>query len=172
MTEPSRLQCRHIFTDGHRCGSPALRTQEFCYYHHSSRRPIQHAELRKRRSRRFTLPTPEDRAAIQSSLGTVLNRLAADDVDPRRAGLLLYGLQIASLNLGKQTLPVPADTVVDEVVEDPTHGPIAPVSPLKTQENLGTLALLLREFDIDPELPAQTPAYQDFAPKQIPKGSA
>ena len=44
-----RFQCRHVFTDGRRCGSPALRTQNFCYFHHTSRRPIQDAPTRKRR---------------------------------------------------------------------------------------------------------------------------
>ena len=37
--EPKKYYCRHIFTDGHRCGSPALRNQHFCYYHHATRRP-------------------------------------------------------------------------------------------------------------------------------------
>ncbi len=41
MTEPKRYQCRHIFTDGHRCGSPCLRHEDFCYYHHTTRRPVQ-----------------------------------------------------------------------------------------------------------------------------------
>ncbi|RSL15183.1 hypothetical protein EDE15_0661 [Edaphobacter aggregans] len=38
MTEPKRYQCRHIFTDGHSCGSPCLRHEDFCYYHHTTRR--------------------------------------------------------------------------------------------------------------------------------------
>jgi hypothetical protein len=41
----------------------------------------------------------EDRASIQLSIAEVLSRLAANDLDPKRAGLLLYGLQIASCNL-------------------------------------------------------------------------
>ncbi len=102
---PKQYQCRHIFTDGHRCASPCLRQQEFCYYHHTTRKPI--ANPRQRRSRRstFDLPLPEDRSAIQASIGEVLQRIASNDIDPRRAGLLLYGLQIASLNLPK---PQPA----------------------------------------------------------------
>lgn len=118
-------QCRHIFTDGHRCGSPALRNEHFCYFHHTSRRPIQDAPKRKRRQTRFALPNPEDRSAIQSSVGQVLQRLANNDLDPRRAGLILYGLQIASLNLGKHIPAKPADTV-EEVTIDPTHGALAP----------------------------------------------
>ncbi len=56
--------------------------------------------------------------------------LASNDIDPRRAGLLLYGLQIASHNLAKQPInpkdktdPLPT---VDEVIDDPELGLIAP----------------------------------------------
>src|SRR6059036_3840844 len=49
---PKQYQCRHIFTDGRRCASPCLRQQEFCYYHHTTRRPV--ANSRQRRTRRST----------------------------------------------------------------------------------------------------------------------
>ncbi len=39
MPEPKPYQCRHLFTDGHQCGSPALRGEELCYFHHTARRP-------------------------------------------------------------------------------------------------------------------------------------
>src|SRR6202158_3513861 len=111
---PKQYQCRHIFTDGHRCASPCLRREEFCYYHHTTRKPV--INPRQRRSRRgtSTLPLPDARSAIQSSIGEVLQRIASNDIDPRRAGLLLYGLQIASLNLPKPAInhngrPEPAE---------------------------------------------------------------
>jgi hypothetical protein len=44
------------------------------------------------------LPPVEDSASIQLALIQVLQALAADQLDPRRAGLLLYGLQVASAN--------------------------------------------------------------------------
>jgi hypothetical protein len=30
-----RYRCRHIHAAGHQCGSPALRNEHFCYYHHT-----------------------------------------------------------------------------------------------------------------------------------------
>ena len=30
--------CSHIKTDGSRCGSPALRHQDHCYFHHEQRK--------------------------------------------------------------------------------------------------------------------------------------
>ena len=34
-----RYLCRHVHTNGNRCGSPALRAQNFCYYHDRTRLP-------------------------------------------------------------------------------------------------------------------------------------
>lgn len=94
-----RVHFRHIYTDGHCCGSSCLRMEPFCYYHHSQRVP--NPKPRTPRSRRgcFVLPRREDRLAIQVGIGMVLERLAEDSIDPIRAGLLLYGLQIAAANL-------------------------------------------------------------------------
>jgi len=145
-----QYQCRHIFTDGHRCGSPCLRGEDLCYYHHTTRKPI--ASPKQRRSRRttFDLPLPEDRSAIQASIGEVLQRIASNDIDPRRAGLLLYGLQIASLNLPKpQREAPPAPETVEEITTDPTLGTLAPRTELgamqKPQSTIGKLLMSLRE---------------------------
>ena len=130
--ETPRYQCRHVFTDGRRCGSPALRTQNFCYFHHTSRRPIQDAPTRKRRQSTFALPTPADlseRSGIQHTIGLILSRIASNEVDPRRAGLLLYGLQIASLNLGKAKPTADSTETVDDLTLDPIDGLIAPPAP-------------------------------------------
>jgi hypothetical protein len=128
---PKQYQCRHIFTDGRRCASPCLRQEEFCYYHHTTRKPVANPKQRRSRHSTFHLPLPEDRSAIQASIGEVLQRIAANDIDPRRAGLLLYGLQIASLNLPKtqptqrNAKPEPVETV-EEITIDPTLGILAP----------------------------------------------
>ena len=127
---PKQYQCRHIFTDGRRCASPCLRQEDFCYYHHTTRKPVANPHQRRSRRSTFHLPLPEDRSAIQPSIGQVLQRIASNDIDPRRAGLLLYGLQIASLNLPK---PEPTATpnqaepeTVEEITIDPTLGVLAP----------------------------------------------
>ena len=134
--QPKRLQCRHIFNNGHRCGAVCLRTQEFCYYHHSTRgralRNQSQSPAEPNDNFTFDLPLLEDRSAIQTSIGLVLQRIAANQLDPRRAGLLLYGLQIASLNLPKEQhdpdriTPPP----VDEVILHPELGPLAPEAEL------------------------------------------
>lgn len=150
--QPARFQCRHIFTDGRRCGSPALRREEFCYYHHTSRRPAprcpQDNTPRGRRNSAFALHIPEDRSAIQHSIGQILNKLAANEIDPRRAGLLLYGLQIASLNLPRENPKKTPEETVDEITLDPTHGPLAPPAEFDDPiEAKSSLCRLLEKFD-------------------------
>jgi hypothetical protein len=85
--------CTHYFADDHRCGSPCLRGEDYCYYHHPTRRPI--ANPYERRARRgFQLPAPDSRQALQFALGQVCQRLAANQIDVHRAGQILYTLQL------------------------------------------------------------------------------
>ena len=135
-TTETRLQCRHILADGHRCGSCCLRREPFCYYHHTTRRPApKHGSCRPEMEpemldTRFELPIPEDRSAIQAAIGIILQRIAAGCLDSKRAGLLLYALQIASSNLPKQAAAAPLTPFesVEEIVLDPDHGPLAPIA--------------------------------------------
>ena len=94
-----RIRCRHVHADARQCGSPALHNEQFCYYHHDTRRPVVRPHDRLARTSTFSLFTPGDFDAIQESLGELLIRIASNDIDPRRAGLLLYCLQISSANL-------------------------------------------------------------------------
>jgi len=158
---PKQYQCRHIFTDGHRCASPCLRQEEFCYYHHTTRRPAANPKQRRRRCSTFDLPLPEDRSAIQASIGEVLQRIASNEIDPRRAGLLLYGLQIASLNLPKpqlSTKPAAEPQTVEEITIDPTLGVLAPRTDIsETAKPKSAVALLIERMMQREEEPAPTP---------------
>ena len=139
-TAPSTIffivfECRHIYTNGHRCGSPCLRQQDLCYYHHTSRirqaPPTQDLSQGDHRSAAFALPTPEDRSAIQAAIGEILNRLASNELDPRRAGLLLYGLQIASINLPRVAPAAASPETVVDVVIHPDLGTLAEPTELQ-----------------------------------------
>jgi hypothetical protein len=126
---PSYL-CRHIFTDGHRCGSRALRQENFCFYHHTHRKPVlkRHTLPRHPDYGLKSLDDLEDRVSIQLTLAEVLRRLASNSIDPRRASLLLYGLQIASQNLAKQAADS-ATSATPDIVEDPILGHLAAPEP-------------------------------------------
>jgi hypothetical protein len=130
QAKTKRYQCRHIFTAGHRCGSPSLRNEHFCYYHHTTRKAA--PKVRPLAPFEFELPIPEDRAAIQQALGEVLHRIATNQIDSRRAGLLLYGLQIAACILPKPERPAknqprkPEPQPVEEIIDHPELGLLAP----------------------------------------------
>ena len=73
--------------------SPAART--YCHYHLSTRRPIQNPASQTPLEP-FALPVLEDRASIQPRhLPGLLARIASNELDPKRARLLIFGLQIA-----------------------------------------------------------------------------
>src|SRR5690242_20183127 len=119
--KPTRPRCRHLFADGHRCGSPALRREELCYYHHTTRRAVADLRARRARSSEFELPPIDDRSGILASIAEVLQRIAACAIDNKRAGLLLYGLQLASLNLPPADQPT-----IEDFTNDPELGDLAP----------------------------------------------
>jgi hypothetical protein len=155
-----RFQCRHILPAGSRCASPCLRGEEFCYFHHTTRRPIPKWELESREQRRetFAVPDPEDRSSIQHAIGDVLRRIASNTIDPRRAGLLLYGLQIASLNLPKQKPDAKPIETVEEIVFDASLGLLAPRTEIKEKERvMGPAEQLLYDLVVDPD--AEVPVY-------------
>src|SRR6185437_1968856 len=120
-----------------RCGSPSLRGEHLCYYHHTSRG---HAE--EKRNRRtwteFELPPLEDRSSFLAAVTEILQRIACDNLPTKQAGLLLYGLQIASNNLPE---PEEAKTKsanqppVEQVLINPRYGDLAPVAEFVEEAN-------------------------------------
>jgi hypothetical protein len=92
--------CTRIFDDGHTCGSPALRGERLCYYHHPSRaKPASTSRTSRRGHRGFVITPPKNRRELQHVLGQILQRLGANQIDPKRASVLLYTLQLAAQNL-------------------------------------------------------------------------
>ena len=88
--EDNRVICSHELSEtptrkAHRCGSPALRGESFCYYHHPTRAIVRNPhERRARRIARqaFTIPAPTCHADIQRSLGEIARRLYATASSP------------------------------------------------------------------------------------------
>ncbi|MDW5267956.1 MULTISPECIES: hypothetical protein [Acidobacteriaceae] len=112
--------CRHVRTNGTRCGSPSLSGDQWCYFHHRL-----HQRHRKFRytdaTRGYLIPGThlellalEDSESIQLALSMVINALATSSLDTKRASTLLYGLQLASANAARlQSRPKPTDVVRD-----------------------------------------------------------
>jgi hypothetical protein len=90
--------CSHIKTDGRRCGSPALRESQFCYFHHNYGKPRSLPRSKKQRGPAVELPVLEDANSVQVALMQIMGGLIEGSIDDRKAGLLLWALQIASAN--------------------------------------------------------------------------
>ena len=101
--------CRHIMPNGTRCHSPLLRGTPYCYFHTRLHRIA--TEKTQGKEEPISIPVLEDRSAIQVALAQILNGLASSKLDPRRAGLFLYGLQIASQNVQRGGDIVPRSAV-------------------------------------------------------------
>jgi hypothetical protein len=90
------MACRHIKTNGLRCKSPALRGTRFCYFH-SKLHSLGAEPYAKYGPMR--LPAPEDPASIQLSIAQITDALISGRIEPKRAGQLLYAMQIASQHI-------------------------------------------------------------------------
>jgi hypothetical protein len=91
-------------------------------------------------------PPLEDRHSIQLALSMLITALAQDRIDPRRAALLFYGLQIASSN-------------ARDLNPTPKRGP-GKVSKTILDESTGTLIAP----DEDPEDPEDSKGYEPMGP--------
>lgn len=152
-------ECRHIFTSGRKCQSPSLKDQDFCYFHQSTRRaPRGNSGSQDQPATAVhTLPPLEDADAIQLALSDVVLALAANRIDPRRAQILIYGLQVASQNNRHRASmaakePAPPQTVRETheyedgtLVGPPRQCPDAEEIPAKERPSLG--AILLRQAE-------------------------
>jgi hypothetical protein len=87
--------CHHTLPAGNRCGSPALRGERFCFYHHPTRRPPTRTTARTS----FDVPPITDPENLQITLSEIIRRLADNTLDTKRASLLLLTLQMAKANL-------------------------------------------------------------------------
>ena len=98
--------CAHIKADGNICESPALKDEDYCYFHQECRERIKRQRRAARRKLPFQLPVLEDAAAIQLAIGDTLNALLAGQIDHKTAGLVLYGLQTAAVNARHLTFEI------------------------------------------------------------------
>ncbi len=87
-------RCRWVKQDGTTCGSPQIRRHIYCYAH---------KQMMEARAMALCLPALEDANAIQIALMRVQKALIDDTITAKKAGLLLYSLQLAVTNVGQTT---------------------------------------------------------------------
>ena len=138
---PNPKSCTHIKVTGVRCEAPALRGEQFCYFHQHAHRGVR----RPAHSRLHPIALIESEEAIQASLMEVINGLIRNTLDVKRAELIIRALHIAvknarhtrfDSNVHPKVREVPQyaepDTPVDELDSDlPAVAavPFRPVDP-------------------------------------------
>jgi hypothetical protein len=132
MSSYTAARCRHIKISGTQCGSPALRSKIFCFYHHKDRPlPVPCFSDIEYATGEINLPFFEDAHSIQAVIREVVQMVLQKRLERKTASLLLYALQIASSNLKRMELekPQPEQVVTDlEPVLDPRDAWQAPIA--------------------------------------------
>jgi hypothetical protein len=113
--QPSVKACTHIQVTGVRCGSPPLRGEQFCYFHQRMVRGV----ATPPNARLHPIAQIESEEAIQSSLMEVINALARNSIDLKRAELLLRALHIAVRNARRVRFHLHENEMVREVPNYP-----------------------------------------------------
>ena len=103
--------CTHIKVTGVRCGSPALRGERFCYFHQRMVRGVRTPP----NARLHPIALIENEEAIQASLMEVINALARNTIDLKRAALILRALNIAVKNASRVRFEHAVGRMVHEV---------------------------------------------------------
>ena len=151
--------CTHIKVTGVRCGSPALRGEQFCYFHQRMHRGVRTPP----QARLHPIALIEDEESIQASLMEVINALMRNTIDLKRATLILRALHIAvknaqrvKFNAGReiirevpeyagQTAPLSEQAAIHEAMNIPRYDPAGPPPP-----RIRTTAELIRDGVIRP----------------------
>jgi hypothetical protein len=189
--EPTSYTCRHIYTIGRRCGSPCLRGEEFCYYHHTNRPrpPMAGSDQFFAGPDTFEIASFEDHPAIQLTLLEIARRIANNTIDLKRATKLIDACNSASLNLTREArasiarVPSPAPrsrtnqqrtTKNEERQHLPSPQPIEIVQDVTFSPTLGPLAPVLEhglpepEEEQEPSLASRIYSWLDSPPPPEP----
>ncbi|HEV7551957.1 MAG TPA: hypothetical protein VGP65_09745, partial [Candidatus Angelobacter sp.] len=103
-------RCRWVRQDGTSCRSQQMKQHIYCFAH------MQMAEAR---TLLLMLPPPEDANAIQVGLMRIQKALIEDTISTKKAGLLLYSMQLALTNVGQTTFGQAKDEdLVTETVDE------------------------------------------------------
>ena len=147
---PSVKVCTHIKVTGVRCGSPALRGEQFCYFHQRMMRGV----ATPPNARLHPIALIEDEEAIQASLMEVINALARNTIDLHRAQLILRALHIAVKNARRVRFGVNDNEVVREV---PTYpAPPRPTPAVHEPAAAEAASIVLNALNAAPLTPLQT----------------
>lgn len=102
--------CTHIKVNGVRCGSPALRSERFCYFHQRMIRSVKYPD-----SRVHHVALLENEEAIQASIMELVNALLRGSIEVKRAEIILRALNTAVRNAHRVHFNIHASDMVRQV---------------------------------------------------------
>lgn len=85
-------RCQHAKANNQPCGSPAMKSRRYCYFHD---------QARARSKKQIRLPVLEDHRAIQMAITRICQGITDQAIDAKVGSTLLYGLQVASTAVPK-----------------------------------------------------------------------
>ncbi len=100
--------CEHILPGGRRCGSPALRGGDFCFYHSNVQRRVPQVNFmmyltdpqpERNPNYQYEVPYIEDPESLQMAFTQFLHAVTEQHVTTERGWLLLSALHGAARNL-------------------------------------------------------------------------
>src|SRR5271165_5149504 len=92
--------CNYVHDTGYLCQSAAVGGRDYCCFHLRYRGRLMRMAQARARGQHFHLDLPplENMHAVQSALSQLMEALAADMIDPKRAQLILSALRMAANN--------------------------------------------------------------------------
>jgi len=105
-------RCQWVKQDGTACRSPQMKQHIYCFAH---------KQMAEARELMLMIPVVEDANAIQMGLMRIQKALMEDTISMKKAGLLLYSMQLAMTNVGQTTFGQAKDEeMVRETVDEDT----------------------------------------------------
>ena len=103
-------RCQWVKQDGTACRSPQMKQHIYCFAH---------KQMAEARELMLMIPVVEDANAIQMGLMRIQKAVIEDTISMKKAGLLLYSMQLAMTNVGQTTFGQAKDEeMVRETVDE------------------------------------------------------
>jgi hypothetical protein len=171
---PNVKICTHIKVTGIRCGSPALRGENFCYFHQRMIRGVPTPS----KARIHPMALIENEEAIQVALMETINAIVRNQIDLKRANLLLRALSIAVRNSRRVRFDRCESEMIRKLPESAETQPAAlpkdasPASTTEAETRTAEVQVWDQQWDQKKEAEAQRKPSARVAPRAIAQQQA
>jgi hypothetical protein len=122
-------RCQWVKQDGTACRSPQMKQHIYCFAH---------KQMAEARALMLMLPVVEDANAIQVGLMRIQKAVIEDTISMKKAGLLLYSMQLAMTNVGQTTFGQAKDEEMVRETVDEDEAFSEHLKPLTTKDTKHT----------------------------------